>query len=830
MNSGGRRVFDVVVARRLSMVFALACLVAAVALVVRLTGTEARSLAAAGREADAVASRAAEAIGSLLVFHDADGAVEAVKDLVPGGQLVSVVVLNRAGLPAAVWQAPAAGETHVTRAAVTYEGNRVGTLFLGLSLASAREAASRERRSSLAAALALAALGAGAATLSVLAPLQKHAKQVYAERERLTVERDALAESAAETDVLLQRERKDRRFVEGTLSGRDLLERDRRVILEKIARGEPLRVILTDVAALVEHQRPRAICAISPLRQGVRALGSAGSVGPFGSSQEDIPLGSTTPPLSRAVEEHRLVVTSDAPGDPLWSACRETFAPHGIKTCWTVPIETGGGVVLGTVSVLLPEVRRPERADTSLLSNAASLAAIAIEQRQFAEQLLFQARFDSLTSLPNRLSLEESLRSAVSRAAGSGARVTLAYIDLDRFKQVNDTFGHAGGDELLHEVAFRLSGALADGDVLARMGGDEFCVLRVETPGTAGQCGQLPERLLEALKAPFDLRGDEVFVGASIGVSVFPDDARDVVALQRHADAAMYTAKSMAGNGYRVFGPDVALGGGERLRLENDLRRAFTRGELEIVYQPQMDRDGALVGAEALLRWNHPELGPVRPSRFIPIAEESGLIQSIGLWVFEEVCTRIAAWRREGIGAVPVSVNLSPVQFSQADLAETLERLLGTHGVPGSFLRLEVTESLLVKDVPATMTLLGRLKALGLGLAVDDFGTGYSSLSYLQLLPIDELKIDQAFLRDLAAPIDPAGRIAKLVQTMVTLGHDLGLVVVAEGVETPGQIEFLRQVGCDRLQGFGVSAPVSATAFTELLTSARELGGARRAS
>src|SRR5450759_2858904 len=339
-----------------------------------------------------------------------------------------------------------------------------------------------------------AALGAGAAALSVLAPLQKHAKQVSAERERLTVERDALAESAAETDVLLQRERKDRRFVEGTLSGRDLLERDRRVILERHARGEPLRVILTDVAALVEQQGPPALCAISPRRQAVRARGSAGSVGPFGSSQEDIPLGSTTPPLSRAVEEHRLVVTSDAPGDPLWSACRETFAPHGIKTCWTIPIETGGGVVLGTVSVLLPEVRRPERADTSLLSNAASLAAIAIEQRQFAEQLLFQARFDSLTSLPNRLSLEESLRSAVSRAAGSGARVTLAYIDLDRFKQVNDTFGHAGGDELLHEVAFRLSGALADGDVLARMGGDEFCVLRVETPGTASQCGQLPER------------------------------------------------------------------------------------------------------------------------------------------------------------------------------------------------------------------------------------------------------------------------------------------------------------------------------------------------
>jgi EAL domain-containing protein (putative c-di-GMP-specific phosphodiesterase class I) len=291
----------------------------------------------------------------------------------------------------------------------------------------------------------------------------------------------------------------------------------------------------------------------------------------------------------------------------------------------------------------------------------------------------------------------------------------------------------------------------------------------------------------------------------------------------------MYAAKGQAGNGYRVFGPDVILGGGERLRLENDLRRALVRGELEIVFQPQEDREGEVVGAEALLRWNHPELGPIRPNRFIPVAEESGLIQSIGLWVFEEVCSQLAAWRRDGVAVVPVSLNLSPVQFSQADLAETLERILVTHGVPASLLRLEVTESLLVKDVASTMALFGRLKALGLGLAVDDFGTGYSSLSYLQLLPIDELKIDQAFLRELSGPIDPGGRTAKLVQTMVTLGHDLGLVVVAEGVETPGQIEFLRRVGCDRLQGFGVSDPLSLSAFTELLASTCSAASARHA-
>ena len=814
---------------RALLILAFSCLAAAAILFVHITGVEERALAAARDEADAVAGRAAAAIGSLLVFHDADSALETVKDLVPGPRLTSIVVENSAGFPIAVWQAPAAGETSVARAAVSYEGKRVGTLVLGLSLASARGEAGRERRSSLAVALALAVLGAGAGSLSVLAPLRRRVEQVSAERERLARERDALAESVAETDVLLQRERKDRRFVEGALSGRDLLERDRRVILERIARGEALRVILPEVAALVEHQRPRAICAISPLRQGVRAVGSAGAVGPFGSAQENIPLGSTTPPLARAVEEHRLVVTRDVPDDPLWAACRETFAPHGIAACWTIPIETGVGVVLGTLSVLLPEARRPERADTALLSNAASLAAIAIEQRQLAEQLAFQARFDSLTSLPNRLSFEESLHKAVSRAVTSGERVVLAYVDLDRFKQVNDTFGHAGGDVLLREIAFRLSSALVDGDVVARMGGDEFCVLRIEAPGLATAQNGLPERILETLRAPFDLRGDEVFVGASVGVSVFPDDARDVVALQRHADAAMYAAKGQAGNRFRVFGPGVTPGGGERLRLENDLRRALSRGELEVVYQPQVDREGELVGAEALLRWNHPELGLVRPNRFIPVAEESGLILSIGLWVFEEVCNRLAVWRRDGVAVVPVSINLSPVQFSQADLPETLERILGTHDVPASLLRLEVTESLLVKDVASTMALLGRLKALGLGLAVDDFGTGYSSLSYLQLLPIDELKIDQAFLRELSAPIDPAGRTAKLVQTMVTLGHDLGLVVVAEGAETKEQIEFLRHAGCDRLQGFGVCVPLPLSVFSELLASTRVFGGERRA-
>jgi diguanylate cyclase (GGDEF)-like protein len=456
-------------------------------------------------------------------------------------------------------------------------------------------------------------------------------------------------------------------------------------------------------------------------------------------------------------------------------------------------------------------------ADVALLENAARLAAIAIEQRQLAEQLAFQARYDRLTNLPNRLYLEEALRAAVARAERRGERATLLFVDLDRFKRVNDTFGHAGGDALLAQVARRLTAAADEGDVVARMGGDEFCVLRVGPPPPSANRGDLSRRLLEVFRAPFDILGEEVVIGASVGVSAFPDDAADAMALQMHADAAMYAAKEEAGNGYHLFEPGQTFRGGDRLRLENDLRRAIAGGELNLEFQPQADLDGRLRGAEALVRWQHPLLGEVRPSRFVPIAEESGLILELGAWVFEEVCRCIADWKRAGLPAVPVSVNVSAVQFSRTDLVKTVEASMAAHGVPANLIRIELTESLLIKDAAATMTLLGRLKKLGVGLAVDDFGTGYSSLSYLQLLPIDELKIDQAFVREIGSSTETTARAPKLVQSMVALGHSLGLVVVAEGVETRAQVEFLGRVGCDRVQGFAIGRPMTGDALARLL-------------
>jgi diguanylate cyclase (GGDEF)-like protein len=803
--------------RRVAAGFGAASLAASVAIFVRAAGVEPRSLAEAGAACDADATRVAKAVGSLLAFRDADGALAAVRETIRDRRLVSTVVLDPAGHLKAAHAVPIPGLSHVSRAEVFFEERRVGSIVLGFTLEDTRAEAAKERALALAVAAGLALVGLSALVAAALGQVRSRIKSVSAEHARVAVEREVLATRAAEMQTRLELERRDRRFAESALSARDLFEIERTAILEMIACGDELPSILSSLAALVEHRRPNSQCIVAPMRQGVLPVGSAGDAAtPFGGRSGPVTIGSTAPPLALAAEMRRPVVTRDVPSDPLWEAGRELFSAHGIKACWTVPIEAGTGTVFGTLSLLLPEPAAPGTSDLALLENAARLAAIAIEQRQLSDQLAFQARYDRLTNLPNRLYLEEAVRAAVSRAARREERVTLLFVDLDRFKRVNDTFGHAGGDALLTQVGLRLAAAVDEGDVVARMGGDEFCVLRVgPREGSPGHA-ELSRRILEALRSPFDVLGEEVVVGASVGVSLYPDDAHDAMALQMHADAAMYAAKEEAGSGCHLFEPGQTFRGGDRLRLENDLRRAISGGELSLAFQPQADLDGLLKGAEALVRWRHRALGEVRPSRFVPIAEESGLILELGAWVFEDVCRRIAAWRRAGLPVVPVSVNVSPAQFSGTDLVGMIETSLAAHGVPANLIRLELTEALLIKDAAATMSLLGRLKNLGVGLAVDDFGTGYSSLSYLQLLPIDELKIDQAFVRELGTS-EANARAPKLVQSMVSLGHSLGLAVVAEGVETAAQLDFLRRVKCDRVQGYAIGRPMPGEALSRLL-------------
>lgn len=423
--------------------------------------------------------------------------------------------------------------------------------------------------------------------------------------------------------------------------------------------------------------------------------------------------------------------------------------------------------------------------------------------RELAAQLRHQASHDALTGLPNRLLFEDRLERAIEAARRDGSEVAVLFLDLDRFKHVNDTLGHDAGDELLREVARRFELAVRTTDTLSRRGGDEFLIV---APGVAGSMDavRVGRRLLDALAEPVLVAGRPVFVSASVGASVFPRDGADARALQSRADAAMYRAKAAGRGRLECFAPEMTEAAFERLTLENDLRRAVERGEFRLHYQPVVDAGtGAVASAEALLRWEHPALGLVPPARFIPVAEEAGLMVPIGAWVLRGACRQAAEWARSPAGPLRVAVNVSAAQFGREDLVATVTAALEESGVDARWLELELTETLVMRDVAGTARQLRALRALGVSVAVDDFGTGFSSLAKLQSLPLDALKVDRSFVERLAAI--PSS--LPLVRAVVTLARELGMRVVAEGVETAEQLTALRALGCDLVQGYLFARP-----------------------
>jgi diguanylate cyclase (GGDEF)-like protein/PAS domain S-box-containing protein len=437
-----------------------------------------------------------------------------------------------------------------------------------------------------------------------------------------------------------------------------------------------------------------------------------------------------------------------------------------------------------------------------------------ISQRKADEERIrFLASHDFLTGLPSRAALEPTLVRAIAAAAREGHRVALCFLDLDRFKNVNDTLGHHIGDQLLVEVSQRLQSVLRDGESVLRHGGDEFVVV-VPEAGDRACLASAAGRLLSALDEPFLLAGCEFSLSSSIGVAVYPEDGLDAETLLDRADMAMYRAKEEGRNAIEFFADGMAAPTSERLSLEHALRRALERGELALHYQPVVSAvDGHLIGAEALLRWTHPELGNIPPDRFIPLAEESGLILPIGNWVLDTLCGQLAAWRAEGRQMVPVAANISPLQFRRVDFVESVAAALRRHAVPASLLTLEVTESMVMRDVERAARQLDELKALGLSIAIDDFGTGYSSLAYLKRFALDKLKVDQSFVREInVGPEDRA-----IVAAIVGLGHNLGLELVAEGVETGDMVDTLRMLGCDALQGWYYGKAEPAAEFADRL-------------
>ena len=437
-----------------------------------------------------------------------------------------------------------------------------------------------------------------------------------------------------------------------------------------------------------------------------------------------------------------------------------------------------------------------------------------ISQRKADEaRIRFLASHDFLTGLPSRAALADTVAAAIAQAGAVGCKVALCFLDLDRFKNVNDTLGHHVGDDLLVEVARRLQSVLAADESVLRHGGDEFVVV-MPVCGERERQARSAGRLLSALDAPFHLAGCEFSLSGSIGVAIWPDDGGDPDALLDRADMAMYRAKEEGRNAVEFFADGISTPTSERLSLELALRRALERNELRLHYQPVVAAaDGRLLGAEALLRWTHPELGEVSPGRFIPLAEESGLILPIGNRVLDMLCAQMAAWRAEGRPLVPMAANISTLQFRRSDFVSIVAETLARHALPASLLILEVTESMVMRDVERAARQLGELKALGVSIAIDDFGTGYSSLAYLKRFPIDKLKVDQSFVREInEGPEDRA-----IVAAIVGLGHNLGLELVAEGVETAAMAATLRELGCDQFQGWHYGRAEPAAVFAQRL-------------
>ena len=435
------------------------------------------------------------------------------------------------------------------------------------------------------------------------------------------------------------------------------------------------------------------------------------------------------------------------------------------------------------------------------------------QRKDMDARVRFLAHHDLLTGLPNRTLFQDRLQQALAAAKRMESRVALLFIDLDRFKYVNDSFGHRAGDILLQTVAARLRGCVRETDTVCRHAGDEYLIV-LSALRDPTEAALVASKVLATFEQAFDLDGQEIQISASVGISVYPDDGQTTEDLIRNADAAMYHSKKNGRNRYEFFTSELTAPVAERLVLANQLRRAVERNELVLHYQPQYETNGnKLIAAEALVRWNHNEHGQMMPDSFIPLAEESDIIHLIGEWVLGEACRQVNAWQNEGRKIVPVAINFSALQFRRASLVEGVASALARHGLQPHNLEIELTENAIMQDPKEAAGILDQLHKMGVGMSIDDFGTGYSSLNYLKRFPIDKLKIDRSFVEDLPYDLNDSA----IVQAIINLSKSLRMTVVAEGVETKAQLDFLRALGCEAYQGYLGGRPMEAERFAVLL-------------
>lgn len=530
-------------------------------------------------------------------------------------------------------------------------------------------------------------------------------------------------------------------------------------------------------------------------------------------------------PTGCAIREKRIVIGHNLRKDPNFLPWADAAAQHGFFSSVALPLRSRDGV-FGALNLYADREGAFTQDELQLLEELADDLAYGINslreraRRESAEtELDYQANFDSLTGLANRNLLLDRLQQALVHAERNARQITVVVLNLDRFKTVNESHGMECGNQLLREVAQRLVDVLREGDTVARLAVDEFGLLMTDM-ATADDAAALTHKLLQVVSAPFAMANQEVFLSASVGISLYPKDGDSADILLVHATSAMHSAKALGGNMVHYYSPAMNQKAATRLALDAALRRSLERNELVLHYQPVVDlMSGEILGAEALIRWPHPELGVVSPVDFIPLAEETGLIVPIGAWVVHEACRQMRSWLDAGLEVPQIAVNLSAKQFRQQDLLDVVRTALQTHQLQPHMLALEITESTIMVDVEQALQTLHSLKSMGLQLSLDDFGTGYSSLSYLKRFAADRLKIDRSFVRDITSDPDDAA----ICKAVIALAHTMKMKVIAEGVETEGQMLYLRQQRCDEMQGYYFSRPLPATDFEHLLSSRRKL-------
>jgi diguanylate cyclase (GGDEF)-like protein len=645
-------------------------------------------------------------------------------------------------------------------------------------------------------------------------------------REWTAVDRRSLERAADALAIAL--ELREARI--GELRVRDLVASHNRVH-DLIAHGAPLTDVLDEIARSIELHDPSLIVSVLLLDRESNTLhpGAGPSLpGYYLEAVDGVVIGPNVGSCGSAAWSGELTRADDIATDPKWTPIRELALGAGLRHCWSMPIQAPSGDVVGTLAFYGASARAPLPEHLTLLHDWSRVAGIAIERHQTLERLRHDARHDGLTRLPNRTAIFETLEAAIGRAGDDG-QVAILFLDLDGLKTLNDTLGHDRADEMIREVGVRLGGAVRAGDFVGRFGGDEFVVIAEQVSGRE-EASQLGLRLLEVVSEP--LPGiDQTVVTASVGIMLVQGTTIDAREAIRQADSAMYAAKR-AGRDRCVFVEGKQrVRTGRRLLLARDLRGAEMRGEMRIVFQPVValaasgghgtwtagpepaDATDRIVGVEALLRWDSPRFGEVSPGEFIPIAEDTGSIISIGAWVLRESCEAIAALTQASGRSLELSVNASTLQLSNPDFATWVKQTLAHAQFPAARLTLEVTETALMRPDATTLQTLRALDEAGVEIALDDFGTGFSSLSWLKEHPLGAIKIDRGFVSGL--PADRRDRA--IVSAIVEMAGALGCTVTAEGIETPGQLESLRTMGCERVQGFLLARPIGLDQLTELI-------------